>query len=67
MIKTILKEAQISRRHFNYLLNGERNATKNVALRLQKVLGGRLSVWGYGTKEERQKRVEIYLYFNGGE
>jgi len=67
MIKTILEEAQISRRHFNYLLKGERNAKKQVALRLQKVLGGKLSVWGYGSKEMRQKLVEDYLYLQGGE
>ena len=65
MIKTILEEAQISRRHFNYLLKGERNAKKQVALRLQKALGGELSVWGYGSKEDRREVLSNYLKFKG--
>lgn len=61
MIKAIIEKVGISRRHFNYLLSGERNATKQVAVNLARELGGDINVWGYGTKEERQEVLRAYL------
>ena len=61
MINQIIKKAGISRRHWNYLLAGERSATKRVAIRLSKVLDCDINIWGYGTAAERRKAVSDYL------
>jgi len=55
MIKKILRTAHISRRHFNYLLNGDRNAAPATAMRLQRATGISKEVWVFGTARQRQQ------------
>ncbi len=61
MIKNILRKADISRRHFNYLLNGDRNATAATAKRLELATGISREVWVFGSSMQRKKAIKKVL------
>jgi len=61
MIKNILRKADVSRRHFNYLLLAERNATPALAKRLERATGIPKEVWVFGTHRQRQQEWKKFL------
>lgn len=65
MIKTILKKADITRRHFNYLLNADRNATASTAKRLARATNSAKEVWVFGTSRQRKEAVKKFLKDSG--
>jgi len=64
MIKNILKKADVSRRHFNYLVAGERNATAPTAKRLGRATNSKKELWVFGTTRQRRKAVNDFLRTN---
>ena len=61
MIKNILCSARISRRHFNYLLNGDRNARVTTAIRLEIATGIPREIWTFGTSFKRKAALKEYM------
>jgi transcriptional regulator with XRE-family HTH domain len=61
MIKNILRKSKISRRHFNYLLNGDRNASVTTAKRLERATGIPREIWTFGTSSKRKEALKKYL------
>jgi len=60
-LKKFLKTADISRRHFNYLLLGERNATASTARRIERASGMPKELWVFGTSMQRKAALKKYL------
>jgi len=65
MIKTILKKADVSRRHFNYLLNGDRNATASTAKRIARATDSPKEIWVFGTSRQRKLALKKFLAQEG--
>jgi len=61
MIKNIIEKANITRRHFNYLVRGDRNATADTARNLEKATGIPKEIWVFGTGAQRKRAVKGYL------
>ena len=51
----------ISRRHFNYLLKGDRNATPTTAIQIEKATGISKELWVFGSALERKTAWENFL------
>lgn len=61
LIGEIVAEAGISRRTWNYLLNGTRNASPDAAKRLERVTGIDKGLWVFGSAKKRQEAWEKEL------
>jgi len=61
MIKNILSTLNISRRHLNHLLSGDRNASPKTARQLEAVTGIPKEVWIFGTARERQNAFTLVM------
>ena len=61
MIKDILEKMAISKRHFSYLLNGDRNATPATAIQIERVTGIPKEIWVFGSALERKTAWENFL------
>jgi len=64
-IKQIIRKADVSRRHFEYLRSGGRNATAATAKRIERATGLPKEIWVFGTSRQRRDAVKAYLC--GGE
>jgi len=53
-IKSIIEQAGISPRTWQYLMAGKRNASPRTAVKLESVTGISRQVWVFGTGEDRQ-------------
>ena len=53
-VDSICKRVGISRRHWNYLISGERNAGLKTAKALARVLGADKTLFVFGTAKQRQ-------------
>lgn len=60
-VKKIIKLADVSRRHFNYLLLAERNATPTTAKRLERATGIPKELWVFGTQQQRQRAWKQFV------
>lgn len=54
MVHDILRKIQITRRHWNYLLNGQRNASPKLARRIESATGIEKSVFVFGSELKRK-------------
>lgn len=54
MVEDILRKIGISRRHWNYILSGERNASPRLALVIERELGIDKSVFVFGSNTKRK-------------
>lgn len=53
-VKTVCEKAGITRRHWNYLMSGVRNASPETAKTLARVLGVDRALFVFGTAKMRQ-------------
>jgi plasmid maintenance system antidote protein VapI len=61
MIKKILNKMDITRRHLNYLLKGDRNATPTTAILIERATGISKELWVFGSALERKAAWENFL------
>lgn len=61
MVEKILTELSVSRRYWNYLLLGERNASPTLALRIEKKMGIPRDVFVFGSSKKRKAAFKRYL------
>jgi plasmid maintenance system antidote protein VapI len=61
MSKNIFDKIDISRRHFYYLLNGDRNATPATAILIERATGISKELWVFGSALERKTAWEKFL------
>lgn len=61
MTKEIIEKIGCSRRHWNYMLNCEKNASKRLALVIENELGISKEVFVFGSKADRRSAVKKYI------
>lgn len=60
MVDKLLKKIEVGRRHWNYVLNGERNASKSLAERIEKHTGIPKEVFVFGSAKKRAAAWKKY-------